>query len=1239
MAHFVSPVSPSKMRGSYQSSGNMGKEVSTMTGSGPQAGGPSGTTRNASGALTGEQLLSRIVTKFRNSDFELLGTRELAFLDLGAAPGGFTEFLLNYTRNETRQKIVRGHAVTLPVESGGHRLQHAPSKSSSTGATLTVQYADVCDLLPGAVSCGVVDIVVSDVKSPTTVSPATSKRLCVPSLRPWLVLLKQFALGMSKLKSHGLFVFRLDFEIFAAGNVVANVFEHEVHFRLLFWCLQALLSLFRGIEPTQKGAGFCYVSVHNFKAASFQSEDWTQRFERVIDALCGAKSEEDLLTHLEMAKISRFSTYALTPTANERRSHAERFLNAVRPKGVPEMNQIPFFENLPSPTSTSNANADASRTLAVGAEPRYSAESNASQASVLSSIRSSGASLCRPSSQERLNNVQRSSAERPSTRPGTSVFSASASTRTATGFHSGRGPSPGRSTFGTNVPASGATTRRPSVEFGTITGGRARGPSLEQRRPSLERARAPSVERRPSLERKFSGERKPLTSTLMPASNRIPSAERTKSSYTDSAGASSRLGQAKATLNRRFSNDRSRVDKENQANTTETISAQNDNTKANETDSSSRLTSRLSAGLSALRERSAERLRLLEKQRDELESSGLSFSRAHESFRSAASERERSGTRLPSPSTRQQAPPGWDAAAPRRVARDSEASEVEAGLGPGHMRERSNEVSQRDGGHFQSATQPVLDQGILRNKSRASPPNARNGSDAPTTSVNDSGIQSLQRGVIRKGSVERARRIFEQSKTISSSSTKTAPPGDEFGRTTQPLPKHGFHPGAGSPGASSASSGDVATPASTSGKPFSYTGEGAPPLGLRTSEASTFRTPFASAAARTAAPDSASPGPLSAVSQAGANGASPLAPASSSSPGGHTSTLNCEIKTPASCNRLNNGWVAGAGGTPRSGLMEMTPVSPGTVATESFSATATGINQGEQARQAAAPAVPEGNIETNYCSTSSPTSSRPTLLISSSAAANSTKRRSICSFSCLAKMVITGSSLSFVLLAIALRVVLVVQPRTASAAIAGSGAGPLPTASTSSTSAESPTASENTPIGTTSTSRIASSASSASSVVLSVLVPAEYAALVFDSGKDKFRPAEEILLFEVPCSNALSSAVLGPEFDSERGCVEMLSSVKQTWRGFERDLADSYATARDAAAQVADTVWELVQEYGGETKIIVELKTRQAKTWWKENAQPHVDAFVAAAKSKSEALAASVLTATTPTQKTTQGKA
>ncbi len=76
----------------------------------------------------GHELLAKIFQQFRDSDFENLQTKEnrsqdLSFLDLAAAPGGFTDFLANYRRETTGQKIAKGHAITLGVEAGGKKLQ------------------------------------------------------------------------------------------------------------------------------------------------------------------------------------------------------------------------------------------------------------------------------------------------------------------------------------------------------------------------------------------------------------------------------------------------------------------------------------------------------------------------------------------------------------------------------------------------------------------------------------------------------------------------------------------------------------------------------------------------------------------------------------------------------------------------------------------------------------------------------------------------------------------------------------------------------------------------------------------------------------------------------------------------------------------------------------------------------------------------------------------------------------
>eukprot|EP00392_Amoebophrya_sp_AT5.2_P005758 g5768.t1 len=323
-------------------------------------------------------VLEKIFTSFRDSDFTSLEKPgELSFLDLGAAPGGFTEFLLNYERQDCKGRdgkplpvsVKRGHAITLAVEAGGAKLK---LPRLTKGGSYTFQYKDIYDLRAADIECPDVDIVVADADAETAASMnesasqtsshvytnygvrrADSKttQSVVSSLRQWQLLFKQVALGLAKLKPGGLFIFRFARAIVsddsaspgASGSTSKppTVFERDVHFQLCFWFLQSILSLFRGVEPHNRRDDACYIAVHSFKRSQFQSEQWTARLERVCESLAGVKTENELKAQLELAKVSQFATWTLTPLAMERRPHVEKFLNHIKPTELAPMSALP----------------------------------------------------------------------------------------------------------------------------------------------------------------------------------------------------------------------------------------------------------------------------------------------------------------------------------------------------------------------------------------------------------------------------------------------------------------------------------------------------------------------------------------------------------------------------------------------------------------------------------------------------------------------------------------------------------------------------------------------------------------------------------------------------------------------------------------------------------------------------------------------------------------------------------
>ncbi len=148
--------------------------------------------------------------------------------------------------------------------------------------------------------------------------------------------MKQFSLGLSKLKEHGLFVFRFEKEIPKVLDAEGarhrdsfhdsdnsgdhpryySIFDeqntHEVHFRLTFWFFQAVLSLFRGVsaEPSSaerpharssssisgSSTSPMYIAVYNFNRKRFVDEQWQTRFERIIDSIKGVISHASCMS-------------------------------------------------------------------------------------------------------------------------------------------------------------------------------------------------------------------------------------------------------------------------------------------------------------------------------------------------------------------------------------------------------------------------------------------------------------------------------------------------------------------------------------------------------------------------------------------------------------------------------------------------------------------------------------------------------------------------------------------------------------------------------------------------------------------------------------------------------------------------------------------------------------------------------------------------------------------------------
>ncbi len=186
------------------------------------------------------QLMGEISQRFRAADFEKLGkggdksmrvivnprqktklshsflsipspgVRSIEFLELGAAPGGFSEFLCNYSEEELGVRTRKGHAITLQNEgrtsSGSAPAMKVPECS---GCDFTLQYRDIHELSASDVDCGPVDLLVADCCNRTGSSPLS---------KAWVTLLKELSLGFSKLRMHGLAVFRLDMEFLGESS-------------------------------------------------------------------------------------------------------------------------------------------------------------------------------------------------------------------------------------------------------------------------------------------------------------------------------------------------------------------------------------------------------------------------------------------------------------------------------------------------------------------------------------------------------------------------------------------------------------------------------------------------------------------------------------------------------------------------------------------------------------------------------------------------------------------------------------------------------------------------------------------------------------------------------------------------------------------------------------------------------------------------------------------------------------
>ena len=78
---------------------------------------PAGTSSTSSPAsIKSATLVQSMFNKFTETDFQRLGPGPHSFLDLGAAPGVFADFLINF--QERGAKIRTGHCVTLGEEHG-----------------------------------------------------------------------------------------------------------------------------------------------------------------------------------------------------------------------------------------------------------------------------------------------------------------------------------------------------------------------------------------------------------------------------------------------------------------------------------------------------------------------------------------------------------------------------------------------------------------------------------------------------------------------------------------------------------------------------------------------------------------------------------------------------------------------------------------------------------------------------------------------------------------------------------------------------------------------------------------------------------------------------------------------------------------------------------------------------------------------------------------------------------------
>lgn len=130
------------------------------------------------------------------------------FLDLGCAPGGFSAYLGAAKPDPPYCRM--GFGVTLPLALGGFFMGYRSER-------MHIQFRDLMTLKPPDLDCGEIDMAVADAqylpmfykqKQRLPSTPYRGIRVRCQSLGIWALIVLQCHLVSSKMKEHGIFIFR-----------------------------------------------------------------------------------------------------------------------------------------------------------------------------------------------------------------------------------------------------------------------------------------------------------------------------------------------------------------------------------------------------------------------------------------------------------------------------------------------------------------------------------------------------------------------------------------------------------------------------------------------------------------------------------------------------------------------------------------------------------------------------------------------------------------------------------------------------------------------------------------------------------------------------------------------------------------------------------------------------------------------------------------------------------------------